>query len=34
MMEEIRVELRGEITRLPGKVIDRILAQHQAAEGL
>ena len=34
MMEEIRVELRGAITRLPGKVIDRILAQRQAAEGL
>ena len=34
MMEEIRVELRGEIIRLPGMVIGRNLAQRQAAEGL
>ena len=34
MMEEIRVEPRGAIIRLPGRVIERILAQRQAAEGL
>ena len=34
MMEEIRVELRGAITRLPGRVIERIVARRQPAEGL
>ena len=34
MMEEIRVELRGAIIRLSGRVIERIVAQRQPAEGL